>query len=181
MTYYDQIYEIAADNYFLISTQDAVKAGIPQVELAKLSHRGKLENIARGLYRLTRYVPHPHDAYAIAVARVGEGTYLCGESVLAMLELAPTNPRYICVATPTRTRKKLPASIRLKRPSGDDVVTSYEGIPSQSVASAIRSARHTMMNERLRDAAKKAREQGYLLKVEYDVLTKEMGWDEEAE
>lgn len=181
MTYYDQIYEIAADNYYLISTRDAAEAGIPQVELAKLSHRGKLENIARGLYRLTRYVPHPHDPYAIAVARVGDGAYLYGESVLAMLDLAPTNPSYICVATPNRTRKRLPESIRLKRPSDDDIVTSYEGIPSQSVASAIRSARHTMMDERLKDAAKKAREQGYLLKEEYDKLEKEMGWDEKAE
>lgn len=181
MTYYDQIYDIAADNYYLISTHDAAKAGIPQVELAKLSHRGKLENIARGLYRLARYVPHPYDAYALAVARVGNGAYLFGESVIAMLELAPTNVNYICVATPNRTRKKLPDFIRLKRPSEGEVITAYEGIPSQNVASAIRSARSTMMDERLRDAAKKAREQGYLLKGEYDELMEEMGWNEEAE
>lgn len=181
MTYYDQIYEIAANNFYLISTRDAAEVGIPQVELAKLSHRGKLENIARGLYRLARYVPHPHDPYAIAVARVGDGAYLYGESVLAMLDLAPTNPSYICVATPARTRRKLPESIRLKKPSDDDVVTAYEGISSQSVASAIRSARHTMMDERLRDAAEKAREQGYLLKAEHEKLTKEMDWNEEAE
>lgn len=107
--------------------------------------------------------------------------YLYGESVLAMLDLAPTNPSYICVATPNRTRKSLPESIRLMKSSGDDIIAFYEGIPSQSVASAIRSARHTMMDERLKDAAKKEREQGYLLKEEYDELDKEMGWDEEAE
>lgn len=180
MSYYDEIYEIAADNFYLISTRDAAEAGIPQVELAKLSHRGKLENITRGLYRLARYVPHPYDAYAIAVARVGEGAYLYGESVLAMLDLVPTNPNYIYVATPKRTRKKLPASIRLKKPSGNEFITYYEGIPSQYITSAIRSARHTMMNERLREAAKKAYEQGYLLKKEYDKLEKEMEWDEEA-
>lgn len=181
MTYYDQIYEIAADNHFLISTQAAAEAGIPPVELAKLSHRGKLESISRGLYRLTRYVPHPHDAYATAVARVGDDACLYGESVIAMLELAPANPSCIYVASPNRTRKKLPDPIRLKRISDDEAITSYDGIPSQSVASAIRSARPTMMDERLRDAAKKAREQGYLLKAEYDELTEEMGWDGEAE
>lgn len=176
MTYYDQIYEKAVDNYYLISTQDAADAGIPPVELAKLAHRGKLENVSRGLYRLARYVPHPNDSYAIAVARVGNDAYLFGESVIAMLGLAPTNPSYICVASPNRIRKKLPDHIRLKRPRECDVVTDHEGIPAQTVRSAIRSAKSTMMDERLRAAAQKAREEGYLLEHEYQDLKKEMGW-----
>ena len=176
MSYYDQIYELAVDNYYLISTQDAADAGIPPVELPKLAQRGKLENISRGLYRLTRRVPHQNDAYATAVARVGRGAYLFGESVIAMLGLAPTNPAYICVATPNRTRRRLPPSIRLKRREGDEISTVYDGIPSQSVANAIRSARETMMDERLREAAERAREEGYLSKVEYASLKDEMGW-----
>lgn len=55
------------------------------------------------------------------------------------------------------------------------MVTSYEGIPAQAVGSAIRSARSTMMDERLRAAAWKAREEGYLLESEYDDLAKEIG------
>lgn len=176
MTYYDQIYEIAADNYYLISTQDAAGAGIPPVELAKLAYRGKLENITRGLYRLTRYIPHPNDPYAIAVARVGNDAYLFGESVIAMLDLAPTNPAYICVATPNRVRKTLPTNIRLKQPAKDEQITTYERIPAQDIASAIRSAQSTMMDERLQTAARNAHTEGYLLKSEYEELTKEMGW-----
>lgn len=176
MTYYDQIYEIAVDNHYLISTQDAADAGIPPVELPKLAQRGKLENVSRGLYRLTRRVPHENDAYATAVTRLGRGAYLFGESVIAMLELAPTNPAYICVATPKRTRKKLPSSIRLKKPAEGEVPTVYDGIPSQSVANAIRSAKETMMDERLREAAERAREEGYLSKAEYASLKDEMGW-----
>ncbi|NHM13551.1 type IV toxin-antitoxin system AbiEi family antitoxin domain-containing protein [Xiamenia xianingshaonis] len=181
MTYYDQIYELAVDNYYLVSTRDAVEAGIPPIELAKLAHRGKLENISHGLYRLARHVPHPNDAYAVAVAQVGPDAYLFGESVIAMLGLAPTNPAYTCVAAPKRVRKRLPSSIRLKKPTEGDVVTSYEGIPAQSVASAIRSARTTMMDDRLREAAQRAREKGYLFAGEYAELKEEMGWDEEAE
>lgn len=176
MSYYDQIYELAVDNYYLISTQDAADAGIPPVELPKLAQRGKLENISRGLYRLTRRVPHQNDAYATAVARVGRGAYLFGESVIAMLGLAPTNPAYICVATPNRTRRRLPSSIRLKKREGDEASTVYDGIPSQSVENAIRSARETMMDERLREAAERAREEGYLSKAEYASLKDEMGW-----
>lgn len=176
MTYYDRIYELAADNHYLISTQDAADAGIPPVELPKLAQRGRLENIARGLYRLTRRVPHQNDSYATAVARVGRGAYLFGESVIAMLELAPTNPAYICVATPNRTRRKLPSSIRLKKPVQGEAPTMYDGIPSQSVVDAIRSASETMMDDRLQEAAARAREEGYLSKGEYTSLKKELGW-----
>ena len=176
MSYYDQIYELAVDNYYLISTQDAADAGIPPVELPKLAQRGRLENISRGLYRLTRRVPHPNDAYATAVARVGRGAYLFGESVMAMLGLVPTNPAYIYVATPNRTRRKLPSSIRLKKPAQGKAPIIYDGIPSQSVADAIRSASETMMGDRLQEAAVRAREEGYLSKSEYTSLIKEMGW-----
>ncbi|WP_165045380.1 type IV toxin-antitoxin system AbiEi family antitoxin domain-containing protein [Adlercreutzia sp. ZJ138] len=176
MSYYDDIYEIAVDNYYLISTEDAYEAGVPPIELAKLAHRGKLENISRGLYRLTKYVPSSYDPYAIAVARLGRKAYLYGESVIGMLDLAPTDPNRIFVAVPTRTRRKLPSGVRVRKPGKEDVVTFYEGIPSQNVATAIRAARQTMMSERLLAATKEAKAQGYLTKREYEELEKDMGW-----
>lgn len=181
MTYYDDLYEIAVDNYYLVSTHQAKEAGIPPVELAKLAQRGKLTNISRGLYRLSRYVPHENDPYAIAVARLGESAYLCGESVIALLKLAPTNPSYICVASPSRVRRKLPEHIRVKKASAEDALTTYEGILCQDVATAIRSASSTMMADRLRDAADAALREGYLLRSEHEELLKEMGWDGKAE
>lgn len=92
------------DNHYLVSTADARDLDIPVVELAKLVKRGKLENIGRGVCRLSRYVPSESDSYAISVALVGEGAYLYGESVIAMLGLAPTNPNCIWVASPRRVR-----------------------------------------------------------------------------
>lgn len=176
MSYYDDIYEVAVDHHYLISTDDAARIGVPSVELAKLAYRGKLENISHGLYRLARYVPSNTDPYAVAVARMGDGAYLYGESVIAMLELAPTNPAYICVAVPRRTRRKVPRPIRVKKASAADTVTEYEGVPSQGVACAIASAKDTMMDDRLRAAARRAREEGYLIGREYDDLRESMGW-----
>lgn len=177
MSYYDDIYEIATDNHGYVSTEMASRVGVPAVELAKLAHRGRLENISRGLYRLVRFVPTENDSYAEAVARLGGDAYLFGESVIAMLGLAPTNPSYICVATPHRTRRKLPAYIRVKKPGKNDAVTSYDGIPSQDVATAVRSAKTTMMDERLQDATEEARRQGYLRRNDYESLKKDMGWE----
>lgn len=174
MTYYDEIYEFAVDNHYLISTFDAKKLGIPGIELAKLAHRGKLENLARGLYRLTRYVPDGNDAYAVAVARAGKGAYLYGESVIAMLGLAPTNPEQIWVATPKRVRlKNAPAGLRLILAQPDDKLTIYDGIASQRAADAIFSCKDKMMPERLLQAARSGHEQGYITAKEYRHLQKD--------
>lgn len=176
MTYYDDIYELAVDNHYLISTEDAAEAGVPPIELAKLAHRGRLENLSRGLYRLARWVPDDAYPYAEAVARMGRGSYLYGESVIAMLGLAPTNPAYLFVASPKRTRRMLPENIRVKRALPDDTVTAYDGVPSQHVKNAISAARCSMPADRLEDAAKNARDSGYLLAGDFEKMKEEMGW-----
>ena len=170
MTYYDDIFERAIDNYYLITTDDANDLEIPPVELAKLAKRGRLQNLGRGLYRLTRHVPSEFDPYAIAVARVGGPAYLYGESVLALLRLAPTNPERIFVATPARIRKQLPDGIQVVPRKEPARITRYEGIPCQRVKDAILACRKTMMPERLAEAASRARAEGLLTKTELDEL-----------
>lgn len=168
MTYYDDIYEHAVDNYYLISTRDAKQIGVPSVELAKLAQRGKLEHISHGLYRLARYVPHQNDPYAISVARVGDDAYLYGESVIAMLGFAPTNPARLFVATPRRYRGEKPDGLVVVVRNGEDDTTAYEGVPSQEIGAAIVACLGKMMPERLRDAAERAREEGYLTRKKYE-------------
>ena len=181
MTYYDDIYEFAVDNHYLISTDDAAEIGVPTVELAKLAYRGKLENLSRGLYRLTRWVPSESYPYAEAVARVGEGAYLCGESVIALLGLAPTNPAYMQVAVQKRTRRKLPVHIRLKKGNADDRLTTYNGVQCQHVSRAIPAAASSMPDDRLRDAAQRAYELGFLLREDYKQLKREMRWEQKGQ
>lgn len=176
MTYYDDIYEHAVDNYYLITTQEAEDIGVPGIELVKLAKRGRLENLAYGVYRLARYVPDENDPYAIAVAKVGADAYLYGESVIALLGLAPTNPACICVATTKRVRKKLPETIRLFDMQKPSLITIYEGIRCQKLKDAILACKDAMMNDRLRDAAITAKEQGYLTAKEAAELEEAMGW-----
>lgn len=47
------------------------------------NHRRAGSRSRRGVHKLARWVPTPYDAYAEAVALVGGGAYLHGESVLA--------------------------------------------------------------------------------------------------
>ena len=96
--YRDLVHEIALDNHGYVTTRAAVEAGVPAVELPKLAARGGMENVAYGLYRVSTVPCSEIDQFAEALLRAGEGAYLYGESVLALLGLADVNPRRITVA-----------------------------------------------------------------------------------
>jgi predicted transcriptional regulator of viral defense system len=174
MTYYENIYERAADNYGLITSTDAGELGIPVVELGKLYKRGRLNRVGHGVYRIIHYIPTLLDGYADAVALVGRGAYLYGESVLAMHNLAPTNPATVKVATPYVVRKNLPSYLVVITRKTTERIVRYEGIPSQSVADAIRTCRATMMSDRLLGAVQEARRQGLINEIEATRLSKEI-------
>lgn len=174
--YEDIIYEIAADNYGLVTSAEARKAGVTNNELVQYARRGRIERVGQGVYRLVRRIPEPNDAYALAVALVGPDAYLYGEAVLGMLELCPVNPAYIHVATPRRTRRTLPGYLRIVHTPGAGANAVYDGIPCQHVADAILSAAH-VMSERLADAADRARDEGYLTRAEHDAIMKELGYN----
>lgn len=173
MTYYDEIYDIAIENHGLITSAEAKDLGVTDQNINMLARRGRLTRRGQGVYKLVRYVPTPYDAYAEAVVLVGPSAYLYGESVIAMLELAPTNPSRVFVATPSRVRKKLPGHIVLI--NADDAVAYYEGIPSQSVFDAIRACQKTMMPERLEVATNEAERQGYITSEQAKALLRVLG------
>ena len=53
MTDYQTIYEDAIDNYGLVTTRRAKELGLAPNALAQLAHRGRLERVGHGVYRLT--------------------------------------------------------------------------------------------------------------------------------
>lgn len=162
MTFYDEIYEVAADNYGLISSAQAKELGVSDKELSRLAKDGRLERVGHGIYRIFHHMPEPNDPYALAVMRVGQEAYLYGESVIAMHGLAPTNPAHIFIATPKRVRKKLPKHLHVVRRNNQGDVSSYEGVPSQTIPAATKSCKGTMMPERLIEAARNARAKGLI-------------------
>ncbi|WP_165046318.1 type IV toxin-antitoxin system AbiEi family antitoxin domain-containing protein [Adlercreutzia sp. ZJ138] len=175
MTKYDDIiYDIASDNFGLITSAEAREAGVSNMELVQYARRGRLERIGQGLYRLTRRTPEANDSYAAAVALVGPEAYLYGEGVLGMLELCPVNPAYIPVATPKRVRKQLPSYIRVVNPREEDAVETYDGIRSQSVAAAIRSCLPTVLPDRLTSAVETAFAEGYINESEKKALAADL-------
>ena len=162
MSYYDTIYEFAADNYGLITSTQAKALNIPGVELVKLSHRGRLTRIWQGVYRISHYVPTPLDKYAEAVAIVGDGAFIYGESVLAMYGLAFINPIVLYTATSKRVRKNLPEYIRVIKSKNIAQTIYHEGIHSQDIISAIIVCKNRIMTNRLLNAIEESLVQGLI-------------------
>ena len=175
MTKFDEIYEIAAENYGLVTSSDAASIGVERSELTRYANDGRLERRGYGVYRLVRWVPTPYDRFAEAVALVGEGSVVYGEGVLAMLDLAFANPRAIPVATNKRVRRTLPGWILLVSVRDMGQRTSYMGVPCQHVADAILACRGRIMSERLIQAAREARREGWINQATERRLKREIG------
>ncbi|GAB3054279.1 type IV toxin-antitoxin system AbiEi family antitoxin domain-containing protein [Intrasporangium mesophilum] len=166
--------EIALDQYGYVTTKQAAEAGVPAVELPKLAARGGLKNVAYGIYRVPDAPASVFDQFAEALLRAGEGSYLHGDSVLALFGLADVNPRRIRVAVRKRTRPKLPPYIELTLVKGDVVTTLYEGLESQRVADAILECRGRVERSRLMEAAEEARKEGLMTAKEWRQVSKEL-------
>lgn len=174
MSLYDDIYEVAADNHGLVTSAEVAKLGGRTKDLARFVNDGRLSKVGRGVYRISHHVPTRYDAYAESVALVGSGAYLYRESVLALCELAPTNPYRMFVATPKRVRRNLPDNIVVVQRADQNDVGAIEGIPSQTVPAAIRSCRGAVMEDGLADATRRARELGYIRATEEAGLLEEL-------
>lgn len=170
MTYLRSAFEHCMDNHGFITTQQARGLGIPDIELAKLAHRGSLEHVSYGLYRhpdvpLTRL-----SEFAEAVLRVGDDAFLTHDAVLHLHELALVNPRSVRVGTERRVRRALPATVALVRRSDAPEITSYEGIRSTTVAQALRDCAGIVPRDRLLDALESARREGLVRRRDVEAL-----------
>ena len=173
MTHFDDIYEIAADNYGLVSAAQAAEIDVAASELNRWVQAGMLERRGHGLYKLVRYTPTDYDRFAEAVALVGADAHLAGTAVLAMHGLAFVNPPKLTVATSKRVRKKLPEWIELVQGKGRPC-TQYEGIPSQSVADALIACKGRVMTERLISGAEDAHAKGLIKDKDRERILKEL-------
>ena len=174
MAQFDELTEVALGNFGLVTAAQAAELGIRSKDIAEWSRKGRLERLGWGVYRIQHYVPSEVDRYAEAVAIVGEGAVVWGESVLAMLNLALVNPLQVFIATPRRLRKRLPDWIRLVKIHDASLSANIEGVPSQPLADAIRVCRGRVMAERLVDAIREAERRGLLEPDEAGNLAKEV-------
>ena len=169
----DKIYE-EVDDFGLITSAEAKELGVTNAELVQQARRGKLVRVARGVYRMPIWPFQEAAPYAIAVKAVGSGARLHGESVVAILGLAPTDPSRMQVATPGRVRRNIGKGVRIAKCDTEDPVSYYEGVPCQALPDAIIDAARTMGKARAVEAAKEAERRGYLTRAEVGAIEKEL-------
>lgn len=171
---YDGIYSLSTQNHGLVSAAEAKNLGAKGKDLNRWVKIGRLVRVGYGVYRTLQYPFSEDDAYANAVACAGPKAYLCGESVLGLLRLAPTNPRIIHVAVPARLRRAIPENCRIEIHPKGYVPATKDGIPIQRAEDAIRECLGKMMPERLKAAADEAYRLGLVAKASHESLLEEI-------
>ena len=174
MKAYDQIYEVASENYGLVTTEMARKLGVSGMDLVMLEKRGRVSRVGRGVYRLEQFPASEYDSYAAVVAKAGKGAFLWGPSVLAMENLCPTDPSKLYVGVPGRVRRNLGRGVVVWQNAVTENAAGLRGIPAQSIGEAIRDSRDMIMTDRLLDAVRHAYERGMMTRDESEQLRKEL-------
>lgn len=176
MSHFENIYDIAIEHNGIVTSAQAKEAGVERSEMARWCRTGRLERIGHGAYLVSCHEFSEADSYAQAVAICGPRAHLYGESVIALLDLAPTDPSRIYVAVPKRLARVLPPNVRTVTLRAGETPTVYEGIRSQSVFDALMVCVHTMLPERVVAAAEEARRQGFISRDERDMVKRGAGW-----
>ena len=163
MKAYDEIWGFAEDNFGIITSAQAKELGVSRQNIKKMEKSGRLMRLSHGVYQVKHHVPTVNDVYATGVAMAGSKSYLRGASVVALLNLAPTDPAYVYVGATNRVRRTFPEGYVVKD-MAKATTTYYEGIKCQILVDALRDARleGVIESDRIYAAALKANEKGLL-------------------
>lgn len=141
---FNQLADLAADQYGFVSQQDAQQLGIKPMTLVRMSEQGTLERRGHGLYRLRYFPVSPLDSYMEATLWPrGTRGVLSHETALQLYELSDVNPSKIHLTVPRehRIRREIPALYRIHHETlADEDVTFHEGMPIVTPAHAIRQS-----------------------------------------
>src|SRR5882724_10206078 len=141
----EELLPLAEQNDGLVTASQARALGIKDSVLARLTQRGKLERVARGVYRIPYFPADRLSQYREAVlwARASQGpeqVALSHETALGVYGISDVNPSRVHLTVPkdARLRRRKPKWIVIHRgnlPLRD--LTTHEGLPVTSVAKTV--------------------------------------------
>lgn len=179
----DELLPLAGQNDGLVTAAQARALGITDSVLARLTQRGKLERVARGVYRIPYFPADPLSQYREAVlwARASHGpehVALSHETALGVYGISDVNPARVHLTVPkhARLRRQKPKWIVIHRgdlPPSD--VATHEGLPVTTVAKSVMDVMETTGRLGVaRQAIKDARKEGYISAAELQRLTRQL-------
>jgi predicted transcriptional regulator of viral defense system len=159
MTMYRLMLPRATEQHGLLTPADALAIGGTKLTLVQLAHRGVLERIARGVYRVPELAGDPLEQHQEALLRVPDAV-LSHETALDLYDLCDINPAkiHVTVTRRLRIRRELPAWLTIHRGDLDlaDDVTWHEGLAIVTPARAIIDGIETHVGQRFIDEAREA-------------------------
>jgi len=179
----DELLPLAEQNDGLVTATQARALGIADSVLARLTQRGKLERVARGVYRIPYFPADRLSQHREAVlwARASHGperVALSHETALVVYGISDVNPSRIHITVPkhTRLRRRKPKWIVIHRgdlPPAD--VTTHESLPVTTVGKSVLDVMEATGKLGLvRQAIKDARKEGYISMAELKRLTRQL-------
>jgi predicted transcriptional regulator of viral defense system len=130
---YELIYAIGESQYGYITAAEALNVGVSVDSLKKMTKRGTLERINRGVYRIVLFPFHELNQYMEAVLwPQGARGILSHETALNLYDVCDVNPAKIHLTIPKthRVQREVPKLYKLyNRDLADKETTYFEGIP----------------------------------------------------
>lgn len=163
---FDSLVETASDHHGYVTTLQAREAGVDPTQLRQLARRGRLEHVARGVYRVPVLPRSEHDDLAFAIAWARGRAVLSHESALVLHGLSDVNPSVVHLTAPPdnypRAQGSGPVRIHRRELRASDV-TMVDGLPVTTVARAIVDCQELGTDPaQLRLAIRQARQSGEL-------------------
>jgi predicted transcriptional regulator of viral defense system len=179
----EELLPLAEQNDGLVTASEARGLGITDSVLARLTQRGKLERVARGVYRIPYFPADRLSQYREAVlwARASHGpeqVALSHETALGIYGISDVNPSRVHLTVPKRARlrRRKPKWIVIHRGElrASDV-TTHESLPVTTVARSVLDLMGATGRVGVaRQAIKDARREGYISAAERNRLTRQI-------
>jgi predicted transcriptional regulator of viral defense system len=177
----DELLPFAEENDGFVTAAQARGLGIKDSVLARLTQRGKLQRVARGVYRIPYFPSDRMSQYREAVlwARADSGPEtiaLSHETALAVYGISDANPPRVHITVPksARLRRHRPQWVEIHRadlrPSD---IANREGLPVTTIEKTISQIlEETGRIGLARSALKDARKEGYISSEKAVALTR---------
>jgi len=178
MSIRDRVIERAVEQHGYVTTRDARDLGIDPTQLRLMAARGRLERVARGVYRVPVLPRTEHDELAEAVAwTLGRGV-VSHESALVLHGLSEVNPSRIHLTVPRDNHPRAAGGdlYRLhRRVLQASDITEKDDLPVTTVVRTLRDCLASGTDpEQLRRALDQAVDEGLVRPRERDALRAEI-------
>ena len=171
----DELIELAEEQGGLLTAASARNAGVADSVLVRLAQRGRLERVARGVYR----IPHVGDdrlaqyRELVLWAKANRGPDLVAlshETALVIYGISDANPATVHLSVPreARLRRGHPKGLRLHRSDlRPDDISIHEGLPVTTIPRTVDDLLEAnSRTDLIRQAIGDARREGYLARNE---------------